>query len=331
MIARALKLQLILSRKSNASKVINQLKQNMRKLTRREIVKLAGLVGAGVLMPGEVHAFGSMIDAIVKKMSEGVSGTIGRDIKMPPPLPGVKFGMVIDLGLCIGCRRCSYACKLENNIPDSINPPYIMVFQTKYKPGQVIADAQSLNGHQDKGTLMYTKLRSDRMYMPVQCNHCEDPPCAKVCPTKATYKSADGIVMMDYNKCIGCRYCMAACPYNARRFNWSKPEILPERINPLVPIRTDGVVEKCTFCLHRTRRAKTTRCVEACPNNARTFGNLNDPDSKVSRLISSERNFRLKEGLNTEPRIWYLTRPKRKPMKWIDPIPLSPNIRGLKK
>ena len=302
----------------------------MRKLTRREIIKLAGIVGAGVLMPGEVQAFGSMVDAIVKKMSEGIKGTIGKDIEIPLPDPRLRFGMVIDLGLCIGCRRCSYACKLENNVPDTINPPYIMVFQTKYKPGQVIADFHPGSNHHQRGTLKYTKLRTDRMYMPVQCNHCEDPPCAKVCPTKATYKSADGIVMMDYNKCIGCRYCMAACPYGARMFNWSKPEVPDENINPLVPLRTDGVVEKCTFCVHRTRRGHTTRCVEACPNKARTFGNLNDPESKVSRLVSTERNFRLKEGLNTGPRIWYLTNPKRKPMKWIDPIPLSPNIRGLK-
>jgi molybdopterin-containing oxidoreductase family iron-sulfur binding subunit len=238
--------------------------------------------------------------------------------------------MVIDLGLCIGCRRCSYACKLENNVPDAINPPYIMVLETRYRPGQVIDEKLPVKGHTNGNGLLYTKLRKDRMYMPVQCNHCDDPPCAKVCPTKATFKSADGIVMMDYNKCIGCRYCMAACPYNARRFNWSKPEIPPDKVNPLVPIRTDGVVEKCTFCVHRTRRGRTTRCVEACPNKARTFGNLNDPDSAVSKLIASERYFRLKVGLNTGPQIWYLTRPKKKPMQWFKPIPISPNIRGLK-
>jgi molybdopterin-containing oxidoreductase family iron-sulfur binding subunit len=137
--------------------------------------------------------------------------------------------------------------------------------------------------------------------------------------------------MMDYNKCIGCRYCMAACPYNARRFNWWEPEIPAERINPLVSIRNHGVVEKCTFCVHRTRKRKTTRCVEACPNRARTFGNLNDPDSDISKILLSESNFRLKEGLNTGPNIWYLTRPKEKPMRWYEPISISTDIRGLKK
>jgi molybdopterin-containing oxidoreductase family iron-sulfur binding subunit len=302
----------------------------MRKLTRREIVRLAAVTGAGVLLPRRAQAFGNIIEEIAERISEGIKGTIGRDIETPPPIPGFKFGMVIDLGLCIGCRRCSYGCKLENNVPDTINPPYIMVFQTAFKPGQVMAAKDPGSKHMQKGTLRYTKLRKDRMYMPVQCNHCEDPPCAKVCPTKATYKSADGIVMMDYNKCIGCRYCMAACPYNARRFNWSKPEVLAEKTNPLVPIRTHGVVEKCTFCVHRTRRGGTTRCVEVCPNKARIFGNLNDPDSEVSKLISSQSNFRLKEGLNTGPQIYYLTEPKRKPMRWFQPLPLDMNIRGLK-
>ncbi len=303
----------------------------MKKLNRRELIKLISIAGAGALVPKQALAFGDTLGAIAKKISEGIKGTIGREVVTPLPIKGAKFAMVIDLGLCIGCRRCSYACKLENNVPDSINPPYIMVFETKYKPGQVIDENLPVKTHNGGSGLLYTKLRKDRMYMPVQCNHCDDPPCAKVCPTKATYKSPDGIVMMDYNKCIGCRYCMAACPYNARRFNWSRPEIPLDKINPLVPIRTDGVAEKCTFCVHRTRRGRTTRCVEACPNKARTFGNLNDPNSAVSKLIASERYFRLKVGLNTGPQIWYLTRPKKKPMQWFKPIPISPDIRGLKR
>jgi molybdopterin-containing oxidoreductase family iron-sulfur binding subunit len=263
-------------------------------------------------------------------MSEGIQGTIGEGIETPPPVTGVRFGMVIDLGLCIGCRRCSYACKLENNVPDTINPPYIMVFETKYKPGHVMSGRIFSKHLKIESGLTYTKLRKDRMYMPVQCNHCDDPPCADVCPTKATYKTTDGIVMMDYNKCIGCRYCMAACPYNARRFNWYEPVLSPDRINPLVPVRTDGIVEKCTFCVHRTRRGRTTRCVEACPNKARIFGNLNDPDSEISNLLVSESYFQHKVGLNTGPNIYYLTRPKRKPMRWFKPVPISPEIRGLK-
>lgn len=299
----------------------------MAKLSRRQILKLAALTGAGALLPYQAEAVGGMLGAIAEKVTEGIKGTIGKDIITPPPVTGTKFAMVIDLGLCIGCRRCSYGCKLENNIPDAINPPYIMVFETRYKPGQVIENNKK---HFARNGLYYTKLRRDRMYMPVQCNHCDKPPCAKVCPTKATYKTSDGLVMMDYNKCIGCRYCMIACPYGARRFNWWEPEIEHDKINPMVPMRTHGVVEKCTFCIHRTRRGMTTKCVEVCPNKARTFGNLKDPDSPVSRLIASERNFQLKVALNTGPQIYYLTKPKRKPMMWRTPLPIAPNIRGLK-
>ena len=166
--------------------------------------------------------------------------------------------------------------------------------------------------------------------MPVQCNHCDDAPCVQVCPTGASYKAPDGIVMIDYDKCIGCRYCMVACPYEARRFNWFHPEVPHKDRNPLVPMREEGVVEKCTFCVHRTRKGKTTRCVEACPNKARTFGNLNDPDSEVSKLIKSERWWRLKDELNTGCNIYYLTRHSKKNMVWYKPLPPPQNIRGLR-
>lgn len=298
----------------------------MKNLDRRQLLKLASLAGAGALLPRNASA--SALGALLEKLVEGLGpGTIGKGIEKPEPDPRVNFGMVIDLGRCIGCRRCSYACKRENNIPDTINPPYIMVFETLYKPGQII-DPDKIHLHHSG--LTYDRLYKDRMYLPVQCNHCKIPPCTKVCPTKATYKDKDGIVMVDYNKCIGCRYCMSACPYNARRFNWWDPEVPADRVNPLVPIRQHGVVEKCTFCVHRTRRGKTTACVNACPNRVRTFGNLNDPDNPVSELIKSERNFRLKEGLNTGPQIWYLTRSKRKTMWWFRALPIDPNIRGLK-
>ncbi len=295
-----------------------------QKITRRKILqKIVALTGAGVLLPSK-ESF-----AITKLFTRILRTRHNPEYKPPPPIPGVKFGMAIDLGLCIGCRRCSYACKRENNVPDTISPPYIMLMEINpitLSSGSVKLD---VHGNGLKNKLMYTKLRKDRQYMPLQCNHCEDPPCTKVCPTKATYKDKDGIVVIDYNKCIGCRYCMVACPYNARRFNWTEPNIPEEDINPLVPLRYHGVVEKCTFCIHRTRRGRTTRCVEACPNKARTFGNLNDPESKISKLIENERNFRLKEGLNAKPQIWYLTQTKKKPMRWYKPLPPPTKIRGL--
>jgi molybdopterin-containing oxidoreductase family iron-sulfur binding subunit len=294
----------------------------MEKLNRRKFLKLTSVAGGGALWPPQLRAVGDIIERIT-----GFNPT--KPEETPEVIPGAKFGMVIDLGKCIGCRRCAYACKLENNVPDTISPPYIMVFETQSKTG--VGGYYHPSKIPGEGTtMMYTKLRKDKWYMPVQCNHCDDAPCVKVCPTGASYTAPDGISMINYKKCIGCRYCMTACPYQARRFNWWEPEIPPERRNPLVPMREEGVVEKCTFCVHRTRRGRTTRCVEACPNKARIFGNLNDPDSKVSRLIASERNFRLKDDLNTNPRIWYLTRHREKKMVWYKPLPPPKGIRGLR-
>ncbi len=294
----------------------------MEKLNRREFVKLAAVAGGSALWPLQLRPVGDVIERITGFNPTKPEGAL-------EVIPGAKFGMVIDLGKCIGCRRCAYACKLENTVPDTISPPYIMVFQTQSKTG-VSGYYHPPKMPRAGTTMMYTKLRKDMWYMPVQCNHCDDAPCVKVCPTSASYKAPDGIVMVNYKKCIGCRYCMTACPYQARRFNWWEPEIPPERRNPLVPMREEGVVEKCTFCVHRTRRGRTTRCVEACPNKARIFGNLNDPDSKVSKLIAAERNFRLKEDLNTNPRIWYLTRHREKKMVWYKPLPPPKGIRGLR-
>lgn len=295
-------------------------------MNRRDLLKIAAFTTGGILLPRPIHA----VFELAEKLKE-ITGT-GRYTRqsdwVPPVNPSVKFAMVIDLGLCIGCRRCAYACKLENNIPDTISPPYIMVFEhekTGYKEFAPITEP-----FEKTNRLQYTQLRKDKVYMPVQCNHCEKPPCVKVCPTGATYKDEDGIVMVDYTKCIGCRYCMQACPYDSRRFNWWTPVVSPDRVNPLVPIRPHGVVEKCTFCVHRTRKGETTRCVEACPNKARIFGNLNDPESEVSKLISTQMSFRLKERLNTGPNLFYLTDTKEKPMRWFKPLPPPQNIRGTK-
>jgi molybdopterin-containing oxidoreductase family iron-sulfur binding subunit len=146
--------------------------------------------------------------------------------------------------------------------------------------------------------------------MPVQCQQCDHPPCVDVCPVQATWKEDDGIVVVDYNWCIGCRYCEAACPYHARRFNWEKAEIPAAEVNPdqgylSNRIRPKGVMEKCTFCLHRTREGRLPACLEACPTGARVFGNLLDPNSDIRWVLENKRVFVLKEELGTRPRFFY--------------------------
>lgn len=151
--------------------------------------------------------------------------------------------------------------------------------------------------------------------MPILCNHCEHPPCVQVCLTFASFKRSDGIVMIDTHRCIGCRYCMIACPYGARSFNYEYPEHGLKKVNPEVPMRTKGVVEKCTFCAHRIDEAiikgeePVPACVEACKTlgkGALTFGNIKDPESEVSRLLRSNFAVQLRANLGTDPHVFYI-------------------------
>ncbi|MBX3426599.1 MAG: 4Fe-4S dicluster domain-containing protein [Pirellulales bacterium] len=227
----------------------------------------------------------------------GVEATIVDD----RPLPGVKFGYALNLSICIGCRKCAEACHQENNHDRPSGNSYIRVLEMD--KGSL--DLASGNAHYD-----HPVPQPDKFYMPVQCQQCEHPPCVNVCPVEATWKEADGIVVVDYNWCIGCRYCEAACPYHARRFNWTKPEIPAEEINPNQGylsnrIRPQGVIEKCTYCLHRTRQGRLPACLEACPTGARVFGNLLDSDSEISYVLRTKRVFVLKEELGTRPQFFY--------------------------
>jgi molybdopterin-containing oxidoreductase family iron-sulfur binding subunit len=150
----------------------------------------------------------------------------------------------------------------------------------------------------------------DYFYFPIQCQQCEKPPCVKVCPIRTTFRTSDGIVVIDYNWCFGCRMCMDACPYWARRFNIAEPNLPKEEMNPDTHYygnrpRMNGVVEKCTFCIQRTRKGRYPACVEACPAGARKFGNLLDPDSEVRKVLERKRVFRVKEELKTYPKFFY--------------------------
>lgn len=214
---------------------------------------------------------------------------------------GVQFGYALNLSICIGCRRCADACHQENNHDRRTNQSYIRVLEMQQG---------SFDMEQGDATYNHAVPQPGKFYMPVQCQQCDNPPCVSVCPVEATWKERDGIVVVDYDWCIGCRYCEAACPYHARRFNWQAPEIPAEEINPVQAylsnrIRPQGVMEKCTFCLHRTREGRLPACLEACPTGARVFGNLLDPSSEIRWVLANKRVFVLKEELGTRPRFFY--------------------------
>ena len=237
-------------------------------------------------------------------------------VQYKDPVRGANFGMMIDVGACVGCRRCQHACRLENNIPsEPSNMHWIDVFEMENStPITAVESIPPTDAVVD-----YEKApKDDHWYLSFNCFHCENAPCTRVCPTGATYTDEDGIVLINYDLCIGCRYCMAACPYNARRFNWWDPKLSPSRISPVddsvvvlneeVPIRERGVTEKCTFCVHRVREGINPKCVEVCPVNARHFGDLNDHESEVSILLETERTIRIRENLGTKPKLYYFTR-----------------------
>jgi len=237
-----------------------------------------------------------------------------------------RWAMVIDLDKCVACQGCSIACRQENNTP--------VVAPEQAKLGRAIRwnDVYPFPINDPEASGEYPNVTT--RYTTRPCMHCDNPPCIKVCPVQATYRDEEGLVRQDYNRCIGCRFCTVACPYGVRYFNWEKPDWSPElarHINPDrvsvngslegPPVRPKGVVEKCTFCIHRLQKARATAeaeerefraedyrpaCVETCTGSARFFGDLDDPDSSVSRLAQDARAFRLLEDVGTHPKVIYL-------------------------
>ena len=206
-----------------------------------------------------------------------------------------QWVMVIDQSKCVGCGYCTYTCQAHNDTNPDIE------WNTITRTGS---------------------LDDKNVYLPRPCMHCEKAPCVEVCPVQATTYRDDGIVMMDYDRCIGCRYCEVACPYQARSFNWEGftgvNPVVPKWGQPEVERRPRGVVEKCSFCYQRIDRGlelgltpgvdadATPACVVICPVGARLFGDLNDPNSEVSQLLATHDSYRLRENLGTGPRVYYL-------------------------
>jgi molybdopterin-containing oxidoreductase family iron-sulfur binding subunit len=241
----------------------------------------------------------------VKALERKYRARYGKNVTVSDtgPIPGVEFAYALDISRCIGCRRCVYACVAENNQSRDPQIQWIRVMQMDKDKGVDFSHS----------TPYYNPAEvpeEGHFYVPVGCQHCENPPCTKVCPTGATWTEKDGIVVIDYDWCIGCRYCMAACPYGARHFNWAEPTIPSGELNPATHYlgnrpRMKGVVEKCTFCIQRARAGRYPACVEVCPVGARKFGNLLDKDSEIRYIIEHKRVLVLKEELNTVPRFFY--------------------------
>jgi Fe-S-cluster-containing dehydrogenase component len=218
-------------------------------------------------------------------------------------IPGVMFGYAFNISKCKGFRRCVEACINENNLARNVDMQYIRIFES---------DRGVVDLNEADATYQHEVPVPGHFYLGTQCFQCANPPCVPVCPVGATWQEPDGIVVIDYNWCVGCRACMAACPYWARRFNWDAPEVPHEVVNPNQHYlgnrnRKQGCTEKCTFCVHRTRQGRLPACAEACPTGARVFGNLLDPDSEIRWVLANKPVFRLKEELGTEPRFWFYT------------------------
>ncbi|WP_080799203.1 4Fe-4S dicluster domain-containing protein [Arabiibacter massiliensis] len=201
-----------------------------------------------------------------------------------------RLGIAINTRRCIGCQTCALSCKMQNRVPDG------MMWNRVITEGADVLDGA-----------VGTYPRLSRTYLPIACQHCENPACLRVCPTGATYKDDKGRVEVDYEKCIGCRMCMAACPYNARVFNWNDPAFKPDFAygDDSVPVRTKGVVEKCTLCKERTDRDEEPMCVQNCPYEARIFGDLDDPNSEISRVVREKEADILLPEQGTRPQIYY--------------------------
>lgn len=256
--------------------------------SRRNFLKIGGVCALGL---------GSL--PIVEALGQQKPATFFAN---PKALVAKRWAMVVDMKKCWekgkpGCKDCVLACHTVHNVPDikEVKEEVKWIWPEQY--GHAFA------GQENEFVPADVKEKPFLML----CNHCTNPPCVRVCPTKATFKSADGITMMDFHRCIGCRYCMAGCPYGARSFNWRDPRpYIQTELNMAFPTRERGVVEKCNFCAERLEVGLLPACVEACKDKALTFGDIEDPNSNVRKILAERFSIRRKPELGTQPNVYYI-------------------------
>jgi molybdopterin-containing oxidoreductase family iron-sulfur binding subunit len=256
-------------------------------MDRRKFLKVAGIGALGVAGLPAARLM-AREDPRFKSPSEGLQGD--------------RWAMVIDLTKEVSDEAGIESCHKIHNVPHHINPRHEIkwIWNTGFKhafPG-LASEHMAVQYKREHSAL-------------VMCNHCANPPCVRVCPTGATFKRADGIVLMDFHRCIGCRFCMAACPFGARSFNWIDPRTASNLDEPgehllTFPTRMKGVVEKCNLCAERLARGLIPACVENSEDGRMVFGDLADPKSEVSEIVKSKYTIRRKQHLGTEPSVFYI-------------------------
>jgi molybdopterin-containing oxidoreductase family iron-sulfur binding subunit len=258
--------------------------------SRRQFMKIAGISALGVGTKPVLDAFASSGGGHGEKEVELKSGDKALKAK--------NWGMVIDtrkLQTKEDVEPLIEACHKIHNIPHHENERHEIkwIWETEYK--------HAFSGKANK----YLNEEAEHRPFLVLCNHCENPACCRVCPTKSTFQREDGIVLMDFHRCIGCRFCMAACPFGARSFNFLDPRPFIKEQNKKFPTRMKGVVEKCNFCAERLAEGQMPACVEAS-KGAIAFGDLDDPGSEVRKLLKENYTIRRKQNLGTEPSVYYI-------------------------
>jgi Fe-S-cluster-containing dehydrogenase component len=264
---------------------------------RRRFLKIAGASALGIGVK-------PLVNALAREDTPRVSAN-------PEALVGRRWAMVVDMrnGCPDDCRECMEACHEIHNVPRMENQ------KDEVKWIWTESYGHAFPGEENKYLEDYIEEGLHGRPVIVLCNHCDNPPCVRVCPTKATFRrEQDGIVMMDYHRCIGCRFCMAACPFGSRSMNWRDPRPFIREINPEFPTRTRGVVEKCNFCVERLAKGQIPACVEACREASRKagedpvliFGDMEDPNSEVRGLVQSQHTIRRKAHLGTMPQVFYI-------------------------